>query len=686
MERNYLTYNRDLNTSGSITSYNAVPEYGTSVDFEFLDFSFYTQDNHTKYSEKELNNFLINFNLKFTQQTEDQAKSIVSFLEKVSTGISGAETTFNFLENNSDGVSIEFPTGKIYKKINGLLIDNYDVKFHNGLFDIDLNVKTNLDSPLLNWKDSTFLNSKNVKTYNFADPTEYEKFDVIYQGHTGFIVEGTALLNNALESGAADGLYKTKTIDQEGNKVYEHVDGSKGLNFYNHPSSGKWVLGSNQVIDGNEVIVSNATKIHFVENDTTKKRDIADVVNWKTINETIQGSENNLQITEKSHLYFDKQEDKTKRYFYLSESGLVPTRQYPIPIPLDRPRFQEFIDQITGESIDSFIHSDFIFEPDDDVSISFKNSTNILKFNSSIQEAQNLSKNKNIIESLNLKFSNRSDKETFCLLHYLEKNGPPKFFKAKLPKLFVKDKFFKVNKFSHNFIYKDCNTVSLQLQEVVEPQKVNFPEGFYLSCEKGNTTNGEVGADYGNIFGNLATEDFKKISLEYIDNVNDKEDLRPISLFNPSQDDVQPAALVFKLEWENQSSQGFPVTADEGYDLDIYVKAPNDVEYYWENVSDSTRNPGLIKDNRGEDLSNSGDVGGPEHLFWKDNDQTLRGEYQYRVELFNLNSVARQATYQVQVIVSGEVQATNVGVFTDDQLLDTSSPTFTFILDNPSAI
>jgi len=666
MASSYLTYNRDLNISGDISPYQAIPEYGTSVSFEFLDFSFFTQDNHIRYSEKELNNFLIDFNLKFTEQTEDQAKSIVSFLENVSTGVSGAETNFNFGQANASGVSIAFPTGAIYKNISGLLIDSYNVNFHNGLFDIDLNLKTNLDSPFLKWKTSSFLNAENVKTYDFRNRTEYEKFDVIYVGHTGLVVDG-------IVSGMPNGLYKTKSVDPSGFKIYEHVNFSN-MHAYNHPVSGKWVLGSGQTLveDGapanSRIVVPGTT--FFVESDEFKKTDIADVVNW----DSVSGIDQPV-IRERSNLFIGKNIDKPQRYFYFLNSGAVPSAAgngHP-------PRFKELINQITGESPDNFLSEDFIFEPDDDVSINFGNSTNVLKFDSSIQEAQNLSRNKNAIEELSLTFSNRSDVETFCLLHFLEKKSPPNFFKIKLPKLFNKDKFFKVLSFDHTFVYKDCNTVTLGVKEVVEPQKNNFngSEMFTLCTETGNVCN--IGsetnfedADYGHLFPSIATEDFKKISLEYVDAVNNKE--RPENIYSKTQEENIDAALNFKLTWVNSSN------ADEGYDLDIWVKDPNQVQYNWQNISFATNNPGLIRDNRGEDRQGLEDVGGPENLFWKDNESTPRGTYLYYVKMFNKNTVSNKAEYKVDVELSGTVVQTSTGEFFLTDTFDTTGQNFTYTL------
>ena len=655
---NYLTYNRDLNISGSILAYEAMPEYGTSVDFEFLDFSFYTQDNHGRYSEKELNNFLVDFNLKFTQQTENQAKSIVSFLEKISTGVSGAQTMFNFGETNADGVSIQFPTGAIYKSMKGLFVDGYDVNFHNGLFDIDLKVKTNLHSPFLNWKTSSFLNAKNVKTYDVRNRTEYEKFDVIHVGHTGLFVDG-------ISTGMSNGFYKIRSEDSLGNKIYEHVDFDS---MHAYTTSGKWVLGSGQTLTedavSNTSVVTPGT-VFFIESDLSKKKHIEDVSSWKATQST-----DKLKISERSNIFFGRTLNKTKRHFYLSETGALPSAAAPVSYP----RFAELIDEITGNSTDSFVNSDFIFEPDDDISIGFDSPTNILKFNSSIQESQNLSKNKNVIENLSLTFSNRSDKETFCLLHFLEKHRSPRFFKFKLPKLFNKDKFFKVSSFSHNFIYKDCNTVDVDLQEVVEPQKKPLiePDSYTLSIEQGKNSEGK---DYGFI-PSITTEDFKRISLEYASLGGTKK--RPTNTYSESKDLNFAKALEFKLTWQNGFLAG--TTRDEGYDLDILVIAPNGAAYSWRNTSFGTTNPGISSDARGEDFARIGDVGGPESLFWKDDSKTPRGTYRYRVEMFNKNTESQLCIWTVDVLVNGVVQtaAFQDGQFAQSDNFDSASEYFNY--------
>ena len=538
----YVTYNRDINTTGSITARAVVPEYGSSVSFEFVDYSFYTQDYHENRVQKQLNNFLIEFNLNFSQKTEDEAKSLISFLERVSTGVSGAKTNFNFNENNSDNVSISFPTGNIYKNISGLLIDNYDVKFHNGLFDINLLAKTNLENTFTKWKSSTFLNSGNTK--DFISGTTYEKFDIIY------------------------------------------VDES--INFFN------------------------------------------------------------------------KKFDERQRYFYLQNAGKLDT-------------IQDVVSEITGSSVtDEYDYSgiltrNFFFEPDDQVSVGFKNSSNVLKFDTSIQESQNLSKNKNIIQELSLSFSNRSDKETFSLLHFLEKHESPKYFKLNLPKLFKRDKFFKVLNFNHTFIYKDCNNINLQLREVVEPQKEpNEIVPFHLAIEYNGDRNFESFP--------ILTEDYRRINLDKKALIDSKkipknvfDETEPIVTYNL----LLPTDINFRLNWTNLSG------TDEGFDLDINVIDPSQELYNFSGIIANQRNPGLINDVRGEDLEIIGETDFTENLFWLD--EAPNGNYQYFASMFNKNTDHSGCNYVITVLTGNNVAVqSGSGSFTTGDAFDATGTKFTY--------
>jgi phage-related protein len=172
----FAVYDRDKNVSGDVQPYSFVPEYKSSVSFKYKDPYVYAADNYfIKYS-KNLNNTEISFDLKFTNKTEEEAKSFLYFLEGVEASESGV-LDFNSLDQT--GIEIAFPTGNVYKNMSGFLVDDYDFKYNKNLFDVNLKVKSNSFSYFFDWQGSSYLNTGNFNT-GWVDGTSYEKFDVIY--------------------------------------------------------------------------------------------------------------------------------------------------------------------------------------------------------------------------------------------------------------------------------------------------------------------------------------------------------------------------------------------------------------------------------------------------------------------------------------------------------------------------
>ena len=169
-------YNRDKNIDGPIYPANFVPEYGSTVSFENKNVHFYTADNYYKKFSKGVNGTKIKFDLKFSNKTEEEARSFLSFIEQV---INSNNGSFDFNYLSYSGVEIDFPTGEIYKNIKELLIEDYNFKFHNGLFDIDLKLSKNGYSSLFEWMGSSYLNTGNFNNA-WVDGTAYKKFDVLY--------------------------------------------------------------------------------------------------------------------------------------------------------------------------------------------------------------------------------------------------------------------------------------------------------------------------------------------------------------------------------------------------------------------------------------------------------------------------------------------------------------------------
>ena len=121
MTTKLATYNRDDNVTGVIQPYSFVPEYGSTVSYENRADVIAFGDNHYKRLTRNLNRTKQNFNFKFSNRTEEEARSVLSFLEKSALN-SGNKISFNTL--NDDGVELSFPTGDVYKNISGLLIED----------------------------------------------------------------------------------------------------------------------------------------------------------------------------------------------------------------------------------------------------------------------------------------------------------------------------------------------------------------------------------------------------------------------------------------------------------------------------------------------------------------------------------------------------------------------------------
>lgn len=182
------TYDRDNNITGTIEAKTFVPEYGSTVSFQNENVHITTADNFYKKFSKGLNGTEIKLSLKYSNKTEEEARSFLSFIEGVSRSTLGV---FDFNAPNSDSVELSFPTGEIYKNMSRFNIENYDFRLHDGLFDIDLQLIKNGHSSFLNWSGSSYLNTANFHS-TWSNATSYSKFDVVYfpeyntVGHSNF--------------------------------------------------------------------------------------------------------------------------------------------------------------------------------------------------------------------------------------------------------------------------------------------------------------------------------------------------------------------------------------------------------------------------------------------------------------------------------------------------------------------
>jgi phage-related protein len=112
----------------------------------------------------------------------------------------------------------------------------------------------------------------------------------------------------------------------------------------------------------------------------------------------------------------------------------------------------------------------FFFEPDQQVSVPINHSSRINQLKGSFHQQLNISRNQNRIEELQLKFTNRSEKETYAILHFLESHlGYKQFVYYYDDSIINQNKVFYCPQWKHTFNYKDSNTIEARFVEIVAP-------------------------------------------------------------------------------------------------------------------------------------------------------------------------------------------------------------------------
>ena len=161
MSEKLANYNRDLNASESVLARSFVPEYGSSVNFTYENAYLNGGDNSAMKYVVGINGTRLDINLKFANKSEEEANSFLHLFEDVLQKESG---NLDFNTQTVSGVEIAFPTGNIYKNLKDFLIKDYDFKFHNNLFDVDLNLQKNSHASIFDWSGSSYLHTGNIRT------------------------------------------------------------------------------------------------------------------------------------------------------------------------------------------------------------------------------------------------------------------------------------------------------------------------------------------------------------------------------------------------------------------------------------------------------------------------------------------------------------------------------------------
>lgn len=117
----------------------------------------------------------------------------------------------------------------------------------------------------------------------------------------------------------------------------------------------------------------------------------------------------------------------------------------------------------------------FFWDPDQQTSVPITHQQRINVFTRSFTQQLNISRNQNRLDQLTLRFSNRSEKETYSILHFLESHlGYREFVYYYNDGLINENKVFYCPKWRHTFNYKDSNTIEATFVEIVIPITPEF--------------------------------------------------------------------------------------------------------------------------------------------------------------------------------------------------------------------
>lgn len=117
----------------------------------------------------------------------------------------------------------------------------------------------------------------------------------------------------------------------------------------------------------------------------------------------------------------------------------------------------------------------FFWEPDQQVTVQLSHQNRINDFKNSFMDQINVGRNQNRINTLDLTFSNRTQKETYSMLHFLESHlGYLPFVYYHGDGIINQNRVFYCPEWTHTFNYKNSNTITAQFREIVNPTIPKF--------------------------------------------------------------------------------------------------------------------------------------------------------------------------------------------------------------------
>jgi phage-related protein len=108
---------------------------------------------------------------------------------------------------------------------------------------------------------------------------------------------------------------------------------------------------------------------------------------------------------------------------------------------------------------------EFFFQPTYPAQISKETSVIKTELPYSFTKRTDFGMHANVLKSLKLDFKGVSDNEARCILHFLCGKQGYRKFQYKLPKIYDQNKYFFSNQWSHTFVYKNVNDISVTIIE-----------------------------------------------------------------------------------------------------------------------------------------------------------------------------------------------------------------------------
>lgn len=117
----------------------------------------------------------------------------------------------------------------------------------------------------------------------------------------------------------------------------------------------------------------------------------------------------------------------------------------------------------------------FYFQPDRQVQIAVDHSYREVAVKGSFMQQLNISRNQNYLGQVRLTFNNRTNKEAYAILHFLETHlGYKSFVFYNTDGVTNENRVYYCDEWSHNYIYFDSNTITATFTEIANPITPNF--------------------------------------------------------------------------------------------------------------------------------------------------------------------------------------------------------------------